>query len=178
MSLSDDVREWPWWQSEEWAQYCKAYDGTEAHRPLTQSSYVVDLSQDVKPSKGFGCEVRRQMQVQHIRTSSSVMPFHSAHRLSAKGETRSQTTWDLMDDWIKNYRGLCVTNGQGAWAYVFVDFPGAYYASAAGRDSHYLQFKIATGLKDAGFRWYELGEGHTPGITTFKRGLANAMVEP
>ncbi len=178
MSLSDDVLNWSWWSSDHWAQYCKAYDGSEPHRPLSEPSYVVDLSREIKPSKGFGCEVRRQMHDQHIRTCSSVMPFHSAHRRAAEGETRSQTTWDLMDQWIKDYRGLCVTNGEGAWAYVFVEHPGAYYASAAGRGSHYLQFKIASGLKDAGFQWYELGAAHTPGIGTFKRGLANLIVDP
>ncbi len=178
MTLSDDVRNWSWWESEQWAKYCKAFDGSEAHRPVTQSSYVVDLSQEVKPSKGHRSAIRQQMERQHVRTCSTIEPFHRAHREAAGRETRTQSTWDLMDDWIESCHGLCVSNGEAGWAYVIVDPPGAYYASAAGRDTHFLHWKIIHGLRDAGFEWYELGMGHTIGIRTFKSGLANTVVDP
>ncbi len=178
MTLSDDVREWQWWSSPHWEEYCEAYDGSKPHRPLKEPSYVVDLSKNVKPSKGHSAAIRQQMERQHVRTCSTVEPLHRAHGEAAGRETRTQSTWDLMDDWIKSCHGISVTNGEGGWAYVIVDPPGAYYASAAGRDTHYLQWKIINGLKSAGFTFYELGAGHTPGIATFKRGFANLKVDP
>lgn len=177
MSLADDVRKWSWWDSPEWAEYTEAY-GSEPGRPLLEPSHVVDLGQDLKPSKGHRAAIKSQLKRQHVRTCGSVEPFHRAHLEAAGRETRSQETWDLMDAWIKSCHGVCVTNGEGGWAYVIVDPPGAYYASGAGRDCHFLHWKIIQGLKHAAFDWYELGSGHTPGIDTFKKGWGGIVVEP
>lgn len=177
-TLADAVLNWRWWSTPEWGAYCRAYDGSEAHRPVQGPSYVVDLTTDPlqQLSKGHRAAIRSQMASQHVRTSRTVEPFHRAHSIAAGRETRSQETWDLMQDWLDHHSAVCVTNGEGGWAYVICDPPGTYYASAAGRDTHYLQFKIICGLKDAGFRWYELGEGHTSGIRTFKKGLSGVVV--
>lgn len=175
--MSDDVRAWKWWQSENWAAYCEAY-GSDPGRPVTGASFVVDLSQDCNPHPKHQYEIRRQMADQHVRTCSSVEPMHRAHAYAAARETRSQTTWDLMNDWIKTRHGVCVTNGEGAWAYVICDPPGAFYASAAGKNSHFMQWKIIQGLKNAGFDWYELGEAHNEGIGRFKSRFSNLVVEP
>jgi hypothetical protein len=118
------------------------------------------------------------METQHIRTCSNIDAFHRAHRAAAGRETRSQGTWDLMGEWLGGCHGICVTNGVGGWAYVILDPPGAYYASSAGPDTHFLQWKVIHGLRDAGFDWYELGSGHTQGIATFKRGFSNTVVDP
>ncbi len=178
MSLSDEVLNWSWWSSPQWRKYCEAYDGTDAHRPLSEPSYVVDLSGEIKPARGHRYRIRQQMECQHIRTVSTVEPLHRAHVEAAGRETRSTATWDLMEDWIHDWQAVCVTNGEGGWAYVIVDHPGAYWASAAGRDTHYLQWKLIGGLREAGFSFYELGMGHTPGIRTFKAGFSNAVIEP
>ncbi len=178
--LADSVLNWAWWSSPEWDAYCTAYDGSKAHRPIKGDSYVVDLS--LEPwkhlSKGHRSAIKSQMDSQRVSTSQDVEAFHAAHRVAAGRETRSQTTWDLFQDWVDNKKAVCVTNGEGGWAFVFCNPPGAYYASAAGRDTHYLQFKIICGLRDAGFGFYELGEAHTPGIGTFKSGFSNSVVEP
>ncbi len=179
MSSDDAVRDWSWWSTPHWEEYCGAY-GSPPGRPVHGDSYVVDLS--LEPwkhlSKGHRSAIKIQMATQHVRTVTDVRAFHRGHLEAAGRETRTQTTWDLMQDWIDCRWAVCVTNGVGGWAYVICDPPGAYYASGAGRDCHYLQYKVICGLKDAGFDWYELGEGHTSGITTFKKGFATGVVEP
>ncbi len=171
------VRTWSWWSSPEWKAYTEAH-GSAAGRPVHGPSYVVDLTDDPWGyySKGHRSAMKTQMSTQHIRTSSNVGAFHTAHSEAAGRETRSQSTWDLMQDWVDDARAVCVTNGEGGWAYVICDHPGAYYASAAGADTHYLQHRIILGLKAAGFDWYELGDAATEGIATFKKGFASEVV--
>ncbi len=176
--LEDDVRSWSWWDSPSWKAYCDAYDGSDAHRPLKEPSYVVDLAKETTPARGHRSRIRQQMERQHTRTCSTVDAFHRAHTEAAGRETRSSGTWDCMQEWLNDFQAVCVTNGEGGWAYVIVEPPGAYWAAAAGRDTHFLQWKIINGLREAGFAWYELGAAHTPGIGTFKAGFANMIVDP
>ncbi len=174
----DAIRNWSWWDSPEWKAYTEAY-GSAAGRPVHGQSYVVDLSGDPRKwlSKGHKAAVKQQMATQHIRTSTNVEPFHRAHVLAAGRETRSSETWELMQQWLDEKHAICTTNAVGGWAYVIAEPPGAYYASAAGSDCHYLQFKIIEGLKEAGFSWYELGQAHTEGIGTFKRGFGSVLID-
>ena len=173
----EEVRAWSWWDSPQWTAYTNAY-GSPAGRPVHGPSYVVDLTKDPSLSKGHKSAVKTQMKRQHIRRTVDVEPFHRAHDSEAGGETRSQETWEMFQQWLDEDHAVCVTNAEGGWAYFICDPPGAYYASAAGRDCHWLLFSVIEGLKEAGFEWLELGEGHTPGIDTYKRGFSSCVVEP
>ncbi len=178
-SLAEKVTSWAWWSSPDWGEYCEAY-GSAAGRPVHGPSYVVDLSQDPWKalSKGHRSAVKVQRERQHIRRTISTDAFHRAHTSAAGRETRSQTTWEIMDGWLRECHGVCLSNGEGGWVYAIVDPPGAYYASSAGKDCHWLLYKLIEGLKYADFEWFELGEGHTKGIGTYKAGFSSCVVDP
>lgn len=171
------MRAWKWWDSSDWRAYTNATTQGNG-RPVHGPSHVIDLGTDLWKglSKGHRSAMKTQMDI-NVHTSKNVDAYHRVHAAHAGRETRSQASWDLMQDWVNHYQGVCLTNGT-AWSYVIIDPPGAYYASSAGRPAHWLQMKMALGLQAAGFEWYELGEGHTPGINTFKKGFGGVLIDP
>lgn len=177
-SLPDRIREWSWWQSDDWAAYCEAY-GSNHGRPIESKSYVVSLQEDPWNSltKGHRSAITKQGKTQVIRMTTSTATMQDAHSQAAGRQTRTQSTWDLMDRWLVEGKALCATNDDGGWAYFILDKPGAYYASSAGSKMHYLMWTIIEGLKAAGYEWLELGEAHTGGIGTFKKGFSNVTVD-
>ena len=172
------VRKWAWWDDDEWSAYADATNVPRG-RPLHGPSYVVDLTQPLKPSKGHKAAIARERPIDIIRCWDSIENYHQLHRIAAGTETRSQESWDIMQRWLDSGLAALLTNCAGAWAYVILFPPGAYYASAVGHDSHHLQHTIMRSLQDCGeFTFYELGAGHTDGIDTFKRGFGCEVVEP
>lgn len=151
---------------------------------MKDPSYVVDLTRPDEFSKGHRSAIKRQQATgEKIGFGKHIARFQCAHREAAGRVTRPEGTWMLMDSWLGVSGLLAATSPDGflatrAWAYVVYEKPGAYYFSAAGKDSHNLQRYIIDMLRRNGFEWYELGAGHTPGIDTFKRGFSKLTVEP
>ncbi len=169
----DAVRDWAWWSSPEWTAYCREY-GSEPGRPVKGPSYVVDLTQPIKLRRDTRS---RSKAYQAVEVVKDVEQYHAAHRAAAGRETRSQATWNLMQTWVDREKAQ-VLRSRDAWRLVMLDHPGAYDASAAGPDAHWLVHWILLELQAQGYKWYELGDAATPGLETFKSGFGEELVAP
>ena len=133
-------------------------------------------------------------------TTAKFREYQALHAKDAGRVTRSQASFDMMEDWVR--RGIAVlaeVSNQGqaiAFALVMAYKNGAYYGSGCQDPdhvrlgaSHLLQWEIISWLKRAGFlgydvgmqqfgpQWFEVPTEKDVSIAAFKRGFGGELVE-
>lgn len=186
-----------WWDTDHWHAYEVAYGDEPGTRSrllasATWQTCVVDLTQDDavlwkhlrKSYKSLIHKAERTYQILNMRDAA--LPLcHALHDEVAGRVTRSQETWDLMAQWLRQgYATLTVAASEGevvAYVYCCVYHQWAYYASGAStvdNVSHALIWHTMRYLKGEGIaRVLELGwQGEAAdikgkNIEKFKRGF-------
>jgi GNAT acetyltransferase-like protein len=156
--------------------------------PLTRSGFlelpaatqVIDLARDAAElrgamRKGHRADVTRASRDCDVSfwdagsvTEAKFREYQELHRKDAGRVTRSQRSFDLMLQWIRNDNAVLVEATHAgtsvAFALVMIFGTGAYYGSSC-KDpdqarlpsSHLIQWKTMLWLKDRGVRHYDLG---------------------
>ena len=188
-----------WWASPQWRAY-EAAGGypsrvdelaaaTWQTRVIDLTASEADLWRGVRKSyHALIHRVERHYGV-GVWEPSGILTARALHDAEAGRETRPMATWTLMQDWIRQSRGLlvgaCHAGMPVGYAYFLVHEDWAYYASAASRVpdvNHALAWLAIKTLKARGVRQLELGwQGHATddkgrALEFFKRGFGGVDV--
>ena len=178
---------------------------------ISLNTQVIDLSQLLEAihgamRKGHDYDIDRGLKDMNVsvydKDSITEVIFNqycALHHMDAGRMTRSQVTFDMQYDWIKEgqtilLRALFEKDVVG-FSYIFTYKNKAYYGSACSDPeypelpiSHVLNWKTIEWLKEHGFEYYEIGWQHyTPlphdfpskketAISFFKRGFGGTTV--
>ena len=174
-------------------------------------SLVIDLRRDLKAlwadiRKGHKADVKRAQQSCEIAvwdqsnlTTEKLRQYQLLHARDRGGETRDETSFDLMSDWIRQGQAILVEavyqDRAIGFSLVILFGGGAYYASTC-KDpdysdiaaSHLIQWNTICWLKGHGISWYDLGphrfhpqwfeppDARALSVSRFKRGFGGMVV--
>lgn len=100
------------------------------------------------------------------RAQARMHEAHGIHRQVSGRETRSQRTWDLQAEWLRDGYGVLAVAYKGAtpraFTYTIAWKDWSYYASSASLDgsvSHALVWESMLLLRAAGVSYFELSHG-------------------
>lgn len=158
-------------------------------------SYVIDLRPELSQlrenlSKGHRAAVQHGLWSHRVVEFTNTAWMRACHERAAGRITRPLSTWECMDHWIRQDNGLCLASYGSdlvrplCWGFFIRYQDGAYYMSGASEPDlprsssagHVLMWEAIKRLHSWGYNWLETGEGHTPGIDTFKRGFGGRLV--
>jgi len=137
---------------------------------------IIDLAQseqqlwhDVRKSyRPLINKQRREMGTSDFTTESltidiAIRDMKELHKTQAGKVTRSDATWAMMGDWLKQKNACCVMVHRDTtcigFAYAIIYKDCAYYASGAtdGTCGHVIQWQLIVELKRLGVTKYEIG---------------------